>query len=345
MKKLGSIGLAMLMVVSVFFSAPSEAQANSQRDNVVRIATQLTTQNIPYQWGGTTTRGFDCSGFVQYVYRQAGITILRTTSEQITQGTHVNRNSLRPGDIVFFNTNNPNSSTPTHNGIYIGNNRMAHSGSSRGVEITSIGSGSYWGRYYIGARRIIQDAPPPPPRSSFETLSVGQYHDVPTGFWAHNEIRSISLQGHMNGTGHSFFDPNDPITRASVAAVISRMQGLDKRNNHSFRDVTSGHWATGYIGAVEAAGYMNGVGGGNFQPDRPMTRAEVSTVLRRAFDFGNGSQVRTFSDVGSGHWAHADIQWMASNGITVGNTDGTFSPDRAITRAEFAVFLHRALEK
>lgn len=341
MKKIGSISLAMLMLVSVFFAAPQEAQANSQRDDVVRIATQLTTQNIPYEWGGTTTRGFDCSGFVQFVYRQAGISILRTTGEQITQGTFVNRSNLRPGDIVFFNTENPNASTPTHNGIYIGNNRMAHSGSSRGVEITSFGSGSYWGRYYIGARRIIQDAPP---RSSFPALPVGQYHDVPAGFWAHNEIRNISIQGHMNGTGHSFFDPNDQITRASVAAVITRMKGLDKRNNHGFNDVRSGHWATGYIGAVEAAGYMNGNGNGAFQPDRAMTRAEVSAVFRRAFDFGNGSQTRTFSDV-QGHWAYDDIHWMASNGITIGNTDGTFHPNRAITRAEFAVFLHRALEK
>lgn len=78
---------------------------------------------LPYVNGGVTPNGFDCSGFVQYVYAHFGIKLPRTTSEQVKVGVKVNQSDLKPGDIVFFGTAN----NVYHDGIYIGGGRFIHS--------------------------------------------------------------------------------------------------------------------------------------------------------------------------------------------------------------------------
>jgi cell wall-associated NlpC family hydrolase len=78
----------------------------------------------PYLWGGTSpSTGFDCSGFTQYVYKHFGISVGRATFHQIKDGVAVSRGNLKPGDLVFFGTNN----NPHHMGIYLGDNNYMHS--------------------------------------------------------------------------------------------------------------------------------------------------------------------------------------------------------------------------
>ncbi len=105
---------------------------------------------IPYQWGGTTTAGFDCSGFVYYVFQKSqGITLPRTTKLQYANvGLAVT--SLSPGDLVFFDTTAGRTGV-SHDGIYIGNGQFIHSSSSQGVTISNM-SNSYWSQHYIGAK-------------------------------------------------------------------------------------------------------------------------------------------------------------------------------------------------
>ncbi|KLU60866.1 peptidoglycan endopeptidase LytF precursor [Peptococcaceae bacterium CEB3] len=107
---------------------------------------------VPYLWGGTTPQGFDCSGYVQYVFKHFGINLLRTSEEQYTEGIAVSREDLKPGDIVFFSTYAPGAS---HNGIYIGNDTMIDA-ENRGVVVTRLFGSPYWGPRYIGARRVIK---------------------------------------------------------------------------------------------------------------------------------------------------------------------------------------------
>ena len=106
----------------------------------------------PYVWGGTTPKGFDCSGLVQYVFAQSGIKLPRTTTEQYKIGTYVPKSNLQPGDLVFLQ--NTYRAGISHVGIYIGDGKMIHASSSKGVVISDL-SGSYYTRHYYGARRVI----------------------------------------------------------------------------------------------------------------------------------------------------------------------------------------------
>jgi peptidoglycan DL-endopeptidase LytE len=100
----------------------------------------------PYVWGGNTPAGFDCSGFSKYVFEKVGISLPRTAATQFSGLKPVS--SPSPGDLVFFSTYAPG---PSHLGIFIGDNKFIHAGSSTGVTITDM-SNPYWKPRYLGAR-------------------------------------------------------------------------------------------------------------------------------------------------------------------------------------------------
>lgn len=94
----------------------TQPTSSSSRKRADLLKTVRRLQGTPYRWGGTTPKGFDCSGFVQYVYRQIGVRLPRTSSAQRHAGTLVPRSQAKPGDIVHM---------PGHVGIYLGNGMMA----------------------------------------------------------------------------------------------------------------------------------------------------------------------------------------------------------------------------
>jgi cell wall-associated NlpC family hydrolase len=106
----------------------------------------------PYKYAGKDGRGFDCSGFVSFVYRQSqNMEIPSYSVDQYKLGKSVSQSSLKVGDLVFFNTT---GRIPSHVGIYVGENSFAHASTTNGVTITHLNS-SYYTKRYIGARRII----------------------------------------------------------------------------------------------------------------------------------------------------------------------------------------------
>ncbi|MBX9915157.1 MAG: C40 family peptidase [Pseudomonadaceae bacterium] len=114
-----------------------------------------------YRPGGTSTKtGFDCSGFVGYLFREeAGIKLPRSTREMINlDAPLISRNDLEPGDIVFFN--NRGRGRVSHAGIYIGDDQFIHSSSSRsgGVRVDSMDD-RYWRSSFMEAKRVLAQAP------------------------------------------------------------------------------------------------------------------------------------------------------------------------------------------
>jgi len=109
----------------------------------------LSLQGVPYLWAGTTPKGFDCSGYVQYVFKGSGITLPRTAADQFKVGSWVWPEDLQPGDLVYFTTYSAGAS---HVGIYIGSRRFV-AASNSGVCISNLDD-SYYATRYLGARRM-----------------------------------------------------------------------------------------------------------------------------------------------------------------------------------------------
>jgi len=119
------------------------------------IAEALRFVGVPYAWGGVSPAGFDCSGFVQYVFGRLGVAVPRTADAQYAAGAVVGASELKPGDLVFFQTY---ALGPSHVGIYLGGGRFVSS-TSEGVRIAHLQDG-YWATRYLGAR-AIEPAPRP----------------------------------------------------------------------------------------------------------------------------------------------------------------------------------------
>jgi cell wall-associated NlpC family hydrolase len=105
----------------------------------------------PYRWAGNAPDGFDCSGFITYVFDRTGIDLPRTTFAMFGAGTPVPAEQLQPGDIVFFQTVSPG---PSHAGVYLGDGRFIHASSGQGrVTMTAL-TDPYYAARYLGARRF-----------------------------------------------------------------------------------------------------------------------------------------------------------------------------------------------
>lgn len=142
--------LPIMAMAILLFVAPFAGQAEaSKSDSIIETATSL--KGIKYRYGGTTTSGFDCSGYVNYVFNQHDIKLPRTSSGMYDSGTAVNKSDLETGDLVFFNTSGKGVS---HVGIYIGNGEFAHASTSKGVRVDKVDDPYYWGKRYVGAKRI-----------------------------------------------------------------------------------------------------------------------------------------------------------------------------------------------
>lgn len=107
----------------------------------------------PVVWGGASpAEGFDCSGLVQYVFRQAGINLPRTADLQFLVGRTISPSALRPGDLVYYTTYEPGAS---HVGIYIGAEKFIHTSYSKGVVAIADINDPYFVQRFYGAKRVI----------------------------------------------------------------------------------------------------------------------------------------------------------------------------------------------
>ena len=260
---------------------------------------------VPYVYGGTTSKGLDCSGFTQLVFKNLGITIPRTSSQQYNTGKAISKANLQTGDLVFFNTSGAGVS---HVGIYTGNNKFIHSATNKGVITSSINDPYYWGSRYVGAKRVA-------------TLT--------------DEMESEVKSAEIDFTVFT--------SRSEVALKLASTLNLDTSNTNSpFVDVKSDSKYAGAVTALNKLNVFTGDQNGKFNPSSPLTRSQMAKVLVEAFDLKMTNKVVTFKDVKQNAWDYSYIKILASNGITVGNSDGTYGGSSYVTHTQLNAFIERA---
>ena len=136
-------------------STGSSSSSNSSSvSSVLNLASNLIGK--PYVWGAEGPSSFDCSGFTYYVYKTAaGITLPRVSSSQGTYGTTISKSNLKPGDLVFFDTDGSNNGQISHVGIYVGSGQMIHASSSKKKVIKSSIETTYWKNAFVRAKRVL----------------------------------------------------------------------------------------------------------------------------------------------------------------------------------------------
>jgi hypothetical protein len=266
---------------------------------------------IPYVYGGTTTKGLDCSGYTQLVFKQLGYDLNRTSAAQYKQGTAVSKANLKAGDLVFFNTS---GSGVSHVGISLGGSKFIHAGVSTGVTVASLNT-SYWSNRYIGAKRV----------GSFGS------GDKVVAAVDNAEVKDSAI------------DFTVYASRGEVALQLANALGLNTSDKTTvFPDVKTSSKYAGAAKALHDLGIFTGDENGKFNPGSPLTRAQMAKVLVAAYKLEQKQSSLTFSDAPSSHWAHKDIKILASHGITVGLGDGTFGVNQNVKLKDLATFIKRA---
>jgi hypothetical protein len=145
LKKAALFVFAFVLSLSFMVSSASAAtELDTKIDKVL---------GIRYLWAGTTTKGFDCSGFTRYIFAQFDIDLSHSSRGQSTEGDKVAKSDLRAGDLVFFNTGGAGIS---HVGIYVGDGYFVHSANNAGVAKNKL-SESYYAKRYVTAGRVLSD--------------------------------------------------------------------------------------------------------------------------------------------------------------------------------------------
>jgi len=137
----------------------SQKYSNKEVERVIKYASGFI--GTPYKYAGTTTKGFDCSGYVQYVFKEFNYRLPRNTDGQSKTGTPVNKKDIKPGDLVFFTGRDNRSKKVGHVGIVVDSDRkenfiFIHASTSKGVTVTSSLETYYKSRYLL-ARRIVKN--------------------------------------------------------------------------------------------------------------------------------------------------------------------------------------------
>ena len=179
-----------------------------------------------------------------------------------------------------------------------------------------------------------------------QSLAKKKFNDISETFWAKDQIEQLANQGIISGFPDGSFKPTAQLTRLQVAIMLQRAKNYDMTNrpNPNLKDVSVNDKYYQTIATVIDEGVFEGLIKNNqFQPNNPVTRAEMAVILGNTYGFVDGNLENSFKDVPANHWASNAIKSLVATGVTSGYPDGTFRPNTPLTRAQFSVFLTRTL--
>ncbi|WP_018394712.1 S-layer homology domain-containing protein [Bacillus sp. 37MA] len=172
---------------------------------------------------------------------------------------------------------------------------------------------------------------------------AASFKDVPNSHRFFDDIDFLSGAEIITGFPDGTFKPDQAVTRAQAAILIGKTFELDgTKRKTSFSDVNTSNTASGYIESAVEEGIISGFPNGTFRPGQTVTRGQMAIILAKAFGLTETAGV-DFADVSKTSAAYPYIQHIVAAGITYGYEDGTFKPNNAVTRGQFAAFLSRAL--
>lgn len=182
------------------------------------------------------------------------------------------------------------------------------------------------------------------------------FTDVRESDWFHNAVLYVYINGLMNGTSATTFEPYGGSSRAMLATILYRMEGTPSilgEGRAFFTDILAGRWYTDAVTWCAANGLAKGYGNGRFGPDDPLTREQLVTLLYRyaawkGWDTSAGAKtdLHSYPDAAQvSGWAVPAFQWACGAGIVEGMTDGRLAPKAGANRAELAQILARLLPK
>ena len=178
----------------------------------------------------------------------------------------------------------------------------------------------------------------------FPTMtSASIFTDVSEKEWYYPYLVSNQKNEIITGYPDGTFRPNEPISRAQAALIISRIMKLPEVGDFKllYTDVSTEHYAYNEIAKLTKAGIF--INTSNFNPNNSLTRAQFSKIIVLMYDFDIKNDVEVpFLDIPSNHWAKQYISFLAKTGITTGTTKTSFSPTKPVTRAQAIVLLDKS---
>ena len=338
MRKKMAILLTFLLLVTLLPRYSVEASMTDMADFA------KTYEGTPYKFGGNTPEeGFDCSGFILYVFDEFGKQLPRTSEQQFLLGASVELADLQPGDLLFFqDTYKPGIS---HTSIYIGDNKMISAENAiRGVAVSSVIGDPYWGAHFAGAKRLLPTNAQPAPTP----INQKNFIDVNNSHPAQNAILSLSGSGIINGFPNDAFKPEETITRGQAAAILNRVLNLKPTTTIKFNDVDNTHQFATHIAAMNEVGILKGYENGNFGLNDNLTRIQLAIIIDRAFNVsqiaGEDVHIASFyEDVPSSYWAKVSINVLKKIDKTTVFQTPTFDLQKNTTRAEFTAAVYSAI--
>ena len=339
--RFGQFLIAMLIIVAIPFTFSSTTNATSS-DEIATYAKKF--YGTPYKFGGTTPSGFDCSGYIRYVFKNFNINLPRTSADQFRVGKSVNKDELQPGDLVFFS--NTYKTGISHTGIYLGNDEFI-SAKSRGVLKANIKTDPYWAPKYAGAKRISTV------KVAFDQVDVqvpmsDMFKDLPLKHPAHDAIIALNEKGIINGYLDGTFKPENQITRGHAAAMINRELKLDATIEVAFKDVSPNYAYYDDIAALVEVGIFQGYSNDEFGVNDQLTRAHLAAIVDRAFNLqekleSDSQVVETYKDVPTTHWAFESTQALKTLDQTEVFNTTNFNLGKEASRAEFSAAIFTAI--